>query len=103
MASERGYFCSTSSPQQVSRYYLFYNSSFFWMYAFFILFRTKIKVTTDEIDINASIEDMISLLYPLLSKARSNNGTIYTRKAASTKIIIHIIVTNEKRLVNLIP
>jgi hypothetical protein len=72
------------------------------MYAFFILFSIKISVMTDEIDINASIEDMISLLYPLLSKAWSNNGTIYTRKAASTKIIIHIIVTNAKRLVNLI-
>ena len=82
---------------------LFYNSSFFCMYAFFILFSTKINVTTDEIDIKASIEDMISLLYPLLSKARSNNGTIYTRNAASINIIIHIIVTNAKRLVTLIP
>ena len=96
-------FPATSGPHHVSRYILFYNSSFFCTYAFFILFSTKINVTTDEIDINASIEDMNSLLYPLLSKARSNNGTIYTRKAASTEIIIHIVVTNAKRLVNLIP
>ena len=68
----------------------------------FILFNTKINITTDEIDINASIEDTISLLYPFLSKIRSNRGTRNTKKAASAKIITHISVTNPKRLVNFI-
>ncbi|HYY49989.1 MAG TPA: hypothetical protein VE643_03890 [Nitrososphaeraceae archaeon] len=58
---------------------------------------------TDEIDINASIEETISLAYPFLSKIRSTVGTTNTKKADSTKIIIHIIVTKPKRPVNFIP
>ena len=60
-------------------------------------------MTTDEIDIDASIEETISLLYPLLSKIRSTVGTTNTKKADSTKIIIHIIITKPKSPVNLIP
>ena len=60
-------------------------------------------MTTDEIDINASIEDTISLPYPFPSKIRSTIGTTKTRKADSTKIIIHIIITKPKSPVNLIP
>jgi hypothetical protein len=54
-------------------------------------------MTTDETDTDASIEETISLLYPFLSRIRSTIGTINTRKADSTKIIIHIIITNPKR------
>ena len=70
---------------------------------FFILFSKKINMSTDEIDINASIEDTINLPYPLLSKIRSTIGTTNTKNADSTKIIIHIIITKPKRPVNFIP
>ena len=58
---------------------------------------------TDEIDINASIEETISLPYPFLSKIPSTVGTTNTKKADSTNIPIHIIVTKPKRPVNFIP
>jgi hypothetical protein len=60
-------------------------------------------MTTDEIDIDASIEETISLLYPFLSSIRSTKGTASARKADSTRIIIHIIMTKPKSPVSFIP
>ncbi len=52
----------------------------------------------DEIDINASIIDTVSLLYPkFLIKTTSIRGTKITRNAETTSIINHIAVTNPIR------
>lgn len=52
----------------------------------------------DEIDVNASIIDTVSLLYPkFLIKTSSIRGTTITRNDDTTSIINHIAVTNPIR------
>lgn len=52
----------------------------------------------DEIDVNASIIDTVSLLYPkFLIKISSIRGTTITRNDDTTSIINHIAIINPIR------